>query len=198
MEIKVKNKKPTWVRPLKELAEVICDKDWLKTAPNFIVYYVWRGVKEKDDLRYDITLIPPRMLGIEFPKTKGNRNSKNYPELYTVLEGEAIFLLQKMKGKTVQEIIAIPAKKGDWTIASSEYIVMTINPSKKTLKMGNWVSKKNENIYGEIEPLSGAGYYYTKNGWVKNKNYKKVPKLRFKKPLKKAPKNLDFLYGNKH
>lgn len=194
MEVKPKVKKE--IRYLNDMREVLYDKKWLKTAKNFPVYYMYRGVKEKNGLRYDITLIPPRMLGKEFVKTKGNRNSKSFPELYTVLEGEAIFLLQKMKEKTVKEVLAIKTQRNEWAIASSDYIVVTINPSKKRLRMGNWVSEKNKNIYGEIEPFGGMAYFYTKDGWIKNKNYKKVPKLRFKKPLKVAPKNLDFLYGN--
>ncbi len=201
----LRRKKPDLVRYSKEMRDVLYDQEWIKTAKNFPVYYVWREVRKprgsnsatlrggKNGLRYDITLIPPRMLGKEFVKTKGNRNSKGFPELYTVLEGEAIFLLQKMKEKTVKEVLAIKTQRNEWAIASSDYIVVTINPSKKRLRMGNWVSEKNKNIYGEIEPFGGMAYFYTKDGWIKNKNYKKIPRLRFKKPLKSSPKKLDFL-----
>jgi len=41
--------------------------------------------------------------------------------------------------------------------------------------------------------MKGAGYFYTKSGWIKNKNYGKVLQLRFERPLKSKPKNLDFL-----
>jgi oxalate decarboxylase/phosphoglucose isomerase-like protein (cupin superfamily) len=41
--------------------------------------------------------------------------------------------------------------------------------------------------------MKGGCYYYTKSGWVKNKNYEKTPELRFEKPLKSIPKNIDFL-----
>lgn len=184
------------VRCLKEMKKVLYDQKWAKTAPNFKVYYMYRGVKKKNGLRYDITVIPPRMLGKEFVRTKGNRNSKNFPELYTVLKGEAIFLMQKAKGKNVKDVLVIRAKKGDWLIIPSKYAIITINPSKKNLETGNWVSEKNKNIYSELEKMKGACYYYTKKGWIKNKNYKRVPKLRFKKPLRKMPKNLNFLHGN--
>jgi len=97
---KLKSKKPK-VRYLKEMAKVLYDKELPKKAGNFEVYYIWRGVKKYNELRYDITLIPPGKLGREFVKTKGNRNWKNFPELYQVLAGEAIFLLQKGKGKVV-------------------------------------------------------------------------------------------------
>ena len=189
----MKTKKPE-IRYLNDMKEVLYDKKWLESAPNLELYYMRRGVKKKNGLRCDITVIPPRMLGKEFVKTKGNRNSNNFPELYTVLEGKAILLTQKTKDGIVKDIAAIKMKKGDWAIVSSDYAVITINPSsQKTLKTANWISEKNKNIYGELETMAGACYFYTKEGWVKNIKYKIAPKLRFEKPLKKSPKNLDFL-----
>ena len=185
------------IRFLNDMEEVLYDENWAKKAPNLELYYMYRGIKKKNGLRYDITVIPPKTLGKEFVKTKGNRNSKSFPELYTVLAGEAIFLMQKVKGKSVKDVRVIKAKKGNWLIIPPKYAVVMINPSKKNLKTGNWVSENNKNIYKEIEAMQGACYYYTKKGWIKNKKYAKVPQLRFKKPLKKIPKNLDFLYGNK-
>ena len=186
---------------MNDMKEVLYDKKWLESAPNLELYYMRRGVKKKNGLRYDITVIPPRMLGKEFVKTKGNRNSNNFPELYTVLKGKAILLMQKAetclpagREKIAKDIVAIKMKKGDWAIVSSDYAVITINPSsQKTLKTANWISEKNKNIYGELETMAGACYFYTKEGWVKNIKYKIAPKLRFEKPLKKSPKNLDFL-----
>lgn len=180
-------------RYLKELAKVLYDQKWLRGNKNFPVYYLQRGIKKKNGLRYDTTVIPPKILGKEFVKTKGNRNSDNFPELYTVLTGQALFLMQKTKGKEVKDVIAVRAKKGDSLIEPPGYAIITINPSKKTLKVSNWISEKNKNIYKGIERMAGACYFYTKSGWIKNKNYKKVPKLKFKKPLKSIPKDLDFL-----
>ncbi len=183
-------------RRLSALKSVLYDQKWVKNAPNCELYYIHRGVKTKGELRYDITTIPAKMLGQEFNRTKGNRNSKNYQELYTVLKGKAIFLMQKTKrGRMdiIEDIVAIKANKGDSVIFPAKYAAITINPGKKELKVANWVSKKNNNVYREILAMKGPGYFYTKSGWIKNKNYKIVPKLRFEKPLKKIPSNLDFL-----
>jgi glucose-6-phosphate isomerase len=188
-----KLKKPE-VRYLDEMKNVLHDKKWAGTAPNFPIYYMYRGVKERGELRYDITVIPPKMLGDEFVRTKGNRNSKGYQELYVVLRGEAIFLMQKTRVEIVKDVVVIKAKSRDWVIVPPNHVVITINPSKKVLKTGNWVSKKTKNVYRDIEKMQGACYYYTKSGWIRNKNYKIVPKLHFQKPLKKIPKNLNFLY----
>jgi len=183
-------------RLLKEMKGVVYDQKWLKTAdPNLELYYVYRGVKKQGELRYDVTEMPSQMLGKEFVRTKGNRNSDGYPELYTVLEGQAILLMQnnKEKSELVEDVFAIEMKKGNWIIISPDYSIVAINPGSRTLKTGNWVSEKNQNIYQEIEKMNGACYFYTQAGWVRNENYQEIPELRFEKPLKKRPKSLEFL-----
>ncbi|MBU2539605.1 glucose-6-phosphate isomerase [Patescibacteria group bacterium] len=194
MEIDLKNLKPD-VRHLRDMKKVLYDKEWLKTAQNLELYYMYRGLKKEKGLRYDITVIPSKMLGEEFVKTKGNRNSDNYLEIYTILEGKAIFLLQKMENEKVKDVFAIKAKKGESVMNPAEYYIVSINPFKKLLKLGNWVPERNKNIYQDLENKQGACYYYTKNGWIKNKNYKNIPKLRFEKSLKSLPKNLNLLKG---
>lgn len=194
----VKNTKPD-IRFLDEMKSVIYGQQWfkqIKKPERLPLYFMHRGLKIKDGWRYDITVIPPKMLGEEFVKTKGNRNSNGFLEIYEVLEGEAIFLLQKMKNGKVEDVMAVKAKKGDFVLDPAGYCLVSINPSKKTLKLGNWVPEKNENIYKEMEKKQGACYYYTQKGWLKNENYKKVPKLKFKKPLKSMPKKLEFLLNN--
>ena len=175
------------------MKSVLYDQEWAKTAPNLEVYYMYRGVKKKNGLRYDITVIPSQMLGEEFPKTKGHRHSNQYPEVYRVLEGEVIFLTQKGKKNLIEDVYAIRAKKGEVVIVPPGYEHLLINPSKKKFKIGNWLSERCQNIYDFFERLQGACYYYTKRGWIKNKNYGKVPQLRFKKPLKSLPSDLSFL-----
>ncbi|MFQ6049994.1 MAG: glucose-6-phosphate isomerase family protein, partial [Candidatus Paceibacterales bacterium] len=119
--------------------------------------------------------------------------SEGYGELYIVLKGEGIFLVQKQKENKIEDVYATKAKKGSFVIVPPHYGHETINPSKKTLKIANWVSKRCKNSYKLFEKMQGACYYYTKSGWLKNKSYRKTPKLYFKKPLKTMPKNLDFL-----
>ena len=192
MEVSLKNKKPD-IRRLYDMKEVLCDQKWLKTAPNLELYYMYRGIKEKNNLRYDITVIPSRMLGKEFVKTKGHKHLGKYGEIYMVLEGEAIFLMQKIKEKRVEDVYAVKSKKGDVVIIPPYYGHVTINSSFKDLKMADWISKNCQSDYQLFEKMRGACYYYTKKGWIKNKNYKEVPELRFEKPRKTIPKDLSFL-----
>lgn len=181
------------IRYLDEMRDLLYDKKWAKKAPNLPLYYMYRGVKEKKGLRYDITIIPPRMLGREFVKTKGHEHIGDYQELYKVLKGKAIYLLQKQKGGEVEDVFAIRAKSGESIIVPPGYGHVTINPSKSELKIANWVSKECKSNYEIFEKMKGACYYYTVSGWIKNKNYGKIPQLHFEKPLKSVPKNLTFL-----
>lgn len=203
MEIKLKNKKPD-IRYLNDMGSVVYDKEWAKTAPDLELYYMYRGVEKKGELRYDITEVPAKMLGSEFVKTKGHYHVGNYQELYMVLEGEAIFLMQKRNGEIIEDVYAVKTKKGQAIIVPPGYGHVTINPSKENLKMANWISENCKSDYSDYEKLQGACYYYTQAGpasakglgetkWLKNENYKQIPELRFEEPFNSVPENLDFL-----
>ena len=183
------------IRYLNDVKKVLFDKKWLKKADNFELYYMYRGIKRKNDLRYDITIIPSKMLGQEFVKTKGHHHQGKHGEVYIVLKGQAIYLLQQQaeKDQEIKDVYAVKAKKNDVIIVPPFYGHVTINPGKEKLETANWLFDKCESNYNIFEKMSGACYFYTEKGWIKNNKYKKVPKLKFKKPLKKIPKNLNFL-----
>jgi glucose-6-phosphate isomerase len=189
---KLQDLKPD-VRHLSDMENVLYDKDWAAKSPNLELYYMYRGVEEKDDIRYDITVIPSQMLGQEFVKTKGHQHCGDFQEIYSVLEGKAIFLMQKQNNGRIEDVFAVQAQSGQSIVIPSGYGHVTINPDETELKMSNWVNKKCVGDYGVFEKLTGACYYYTKSGWIKNKNYQEVPELRFEEPLKSAPTDLNFL-----
>ena len=189
------------------MGRVVYDKKFAKKSPDLELYYVYRDIKKENGLRYDITVIPAQMLGQEFVRTKGNHNSGGFDELYTVLEGKAIFLMQKHQGPVVEDVVAVKVQKSEFVIVPAEHTVIIINPTNKKLKTANWVSEKNKNIYEELEKMGGMCYFAVDKEkgnrkqkaenikWVKNKNYKNIPELRFKKPLKQKPENLNLLKG---
>ncbi len=124
--INLKSIKPD-IREVEDIKEIIYDKEWLKTAPKDLkLYYMYRDLAENEidrrkivenDLRYDITIISSLMLGKEFNKTIGHDHpivpgtDMTYPELYEVLEGEAIFLLQDSDNDEIKDVFAVKAKK---------------------------------------------------------------------------------------
>lgn len=182
------------IRKLSDMKEVIADQTWAANALDVDLYYMYRGVAQENGLRYDITVIPARMLGNEFSKTKGHVHIGNYQEVYTVLEGQAIYLMQKTEHENVQDVYAVKCDKGDTIIIPSGYGHMTINPSStQELKMANWISPDCKSDYSLFEKLQGACYYYTTEGWINNKHYKNTPPLRSEEPIKEIPKDLNFL-----
>jgi glucose-6-phosphate isomerase len=195
-----------------------------KLTSDFNAYYMFRDVYYtthdhnimlKHNYRYDITIIPPACIGDEYIKTFGhyhptiNNTNLSYTEIYEVLKGEAVYLLQRVEDKKVLDVMAIFAREGDKIIIPPNYGHVTINPSKKPLEMANWVARNFTSIYKPFEELRGACYYYTKNGWIANKNYVINSDLRiFEKPpsvnifdlgntgmyeLIKTPDKLEFL-----
>ncbi len=183
------------VRMAKDLKPVLFKPEALKE--DFPAYYMYRDLYESEEdrkviesscLRYDITVIPPAKIGEEYVKTFGHYHPKkgcvSYPELYEVLEGEAIYLLQK-RGKRddeIEEVLVVYAEKGDKVVIPPEYGHVTINPSEKPLKMANWVCRNFSSIYEPFRKLRGACYYYTDKGWIKNENYR-VSEIKFVKPV---------------
>jgi len=184
------------IRKLSELKEVVYDRAWLENNKRDLeLYYMHRdlALSKKDrgllldaNLRYDITIIPPRMLGTEYVKTLGHYHPDakpgiTYPELYEVLEGEAVYLFQK-PGKSydeIEEVIAVKAQKGDKVLIPPNYGHVAINPAKKSLKMANIVERNFTSIYKPYIEKRGAAYFLTEKGYVKNENYKKILELRF-------------------
>ncbi len=212
------------VRLAKDMKEVIIDKDWLEGNEDTGLYYMYRdlwkeGDKEtikEENLRYDITVIPPRDLGKEFVKTKGHYHPNvvsgvSYPEIYEVLDGEAHYLLKKKSSDGVEDVVLMKAEEGDKALIPPNYGHITINPGDSELKMANWVDRTFDSIYQDILELEGGAYYELKTGeWVKNENYDNVPEMREVEStvipelgiekgknmyslIRENPENLDFL-----
>ncbi len=142
-----------------------------------------REIIKENDLRYDITVIPPAVAGKEYVKTHGHyhpvaERGLSFPEIYEVLSGKAIFLIQREEDGIVRDVFAISAEAGDKVIIPPDFGHVTINPSIKVLKMSNWVSRKFASIYDPYISRRGACYYLTLEGWVDNGNYLQVPDLK--------------------
>src|SRR5258708_24548923 len=112
MEIDLSKLTPD-VRTLDEVRMVLADQSFAKTAENVELYKMYRKIKIENELRYDVTVIAPRMFGNEFVKTKGHIHAGFYGEVYIVLEGEGIYFAQLGDENTIQDVFAVHAKKGD-------------------------------------------------------------------------------------
>jgi len=181
------------VRRGEELRDVLRDPQTI--CEDFDAYYIFRDVYEDEEdresakragVRYDITIIPSRIIGEEYIKTYGHyhpkMNAHTYPELYQVLEGEAIFLLQlpyPEDRRKIADALAIRASSGDVVLVPPDYGHVTINPSNSVLKLANLVARDFSSVYDDYKRMRGACYYFLTPGrWVTNPNYLKVPELR--------------------
>lgn len=185
------------IRMLFDMNEVIYDRKWLESADNAELYHMYRElslnnndtfVMKEHNLRYDITVIPPRMLGCEFVKTAGHYHPKvtgydmTFPEIYEVLSGEAQYILQKLEDGQIKDVVLIKAGVGDKVIIPPGYGHLTINVSNKVLKMANWVECGFESMYLPIKEKGGGAYFVLDKGFVKNPRYDSVPEIRLLKP----------------
>jgi glucose-6-phosphate isomerase len=207
----IENKVPD-IRHLFDIKEVIFDQEWLKNQrENLELYYMYRdlGITEEEkkkihsnNLRYDITIIPPLALGREFSKTAGHYHSKakdsfSFSEIYEVLEGEAYYLMQsEIKNNCVEDAYFVHAIKGDKVIIPPNYGHFTINAGKERLVMSNWISLNSVSDYNQLKEKKGACYYATRNNkggirWIKNGYYEKTPELRKLNPTNFSELGLD-------
>lgn len=184
----VLNEKPLGrsTRILKDMKDVIKDQEWVKTVkPERKMYYMFRNIYEDTDktiiednnLRYDITIIPPDMMGDEYIKTQGHCHpcvsgtDVTYPEIYQVLNGQAIFMFEKKEGKQTKTY-HIHGKEGDIVILPPGCSHVTINPTDQILILANWVETNFKSDYKPLLKAKGLAYYYIKkdneNEFIKN------------------------------
>jgi glucose-6-phosphate isomerase len=179
------------VRTAEDLRGVLADPKCACTGP---VYYMYRDVARSSEdrswlaaqkLRFDITVIPPRILCGEYNKTKGHYHPADpsgtgYPEIYEVLAGEAHYLIQN---HDCSDVVMIAACAGEIVVVPPGYGHVTINPTHSTvLQMENIVSSRFSSDYRGYEAQNGAAYFEKiKNGFVPNPAYKDLPHLRMVK-----------------
>ncbi len=201
---------------------IFCEKGKIEHK---IGYDVCRGKDWQGELRYDLTLIYPvknktsetsalpsarisngvyaKGTTKELPRTFGHYHTQGYAELFEVIEGTTMALMQQFGAESdiIERVYLIEASKGDKFIILPDFGFTNINPDKaKNLLFSNWINTNVENQYDSIKKYNGFCYRALRGGngniiFKKNENYKKIPeliKLRPKK-LPKELKNLDFL-----
>ncbi|MBI2444765.1 glucose-6-phosphate isomerase [Candidatus Micrarchaeota archaeon] len=129
-----------------------------------------RDAFAKRSLRYDITVVPPVMLGEEYNKTLGHyhpysiRPPLSYPELYEVLHGTAHYLLQKRKATPtgtleIERCFLVETRAGEKAIMPPDYGHVTINAGFEPVVMDNLVERTFKSVYEPYVQRHGAAYY---------------------------------------
>lgn len=165
---------PFTTRTVSEMAEVLLDPK--KATPDGPAYHMYRDVFLWGALRYDVTIIPPRMYGDEYAKTYGHYHSEakkglTFPELYQILSGEGMFIMQFPQKNDRYDCIFVKCKKGDIVFIPPNYGHVLINLSTaSTLVSCNIVSNSFSADYSGYKEDHGAAYFYTKDGLTQNMN----------------------------
>lgn len=188
------------VRKLKDARDVLRKPD--SPGPERL-YYMYRGVSRREDLnefsslgiRYDVTVLNHGTIGGEFVKTVGHYhpavrpNGPAFPELYQVLHGKALYVLQRPLdgGFSTAEFLVVEADEGDAVLVPPGYGHVTVNTQPEPLAMANLVAVDFESDYEPMRRQRGAAFYVVEeNGltkFVRNPSYSYVTGPRFLKPV---------------
>lgn len=166
------------VRRLGEMRGLLAEDD--PGPDNRPCYLMYRDVRAAADeallhehgLRYDITVTLPGRIGSELMKTAGHYHcfipgsTTSYPEVYEVLAGQALFLLQRvcdprasLAEVVVEEVLLISAGPGERLIIPSHCGHVTINAGSTPLVVSDLIARACDNLYGAFVEARGAAYY---------------------------------------
>ena len=192
-----------------------------------IVFEKDRALFRKYDFRYDITVIMPGTVQGECKKTSGHYHGYlkdrpfTYPEIYEVLSGKAVYILQKVKNfdreneePVIEDLKAVFVEAGQAIIIPPFYGHCSINVGNGPMAFSNIAVVSCPMHYEPLQKKHGLSVYVLKDNnkisFVPNKNYIGVPEINhvipkenpelgviFGKPVYgvfiKSPEKFDFL-----
>ena len=184
------------VRLLDELTDVAMEPEVCRGSAE-VAYYMYNGVFHRDDqpllndvpMRYELTLIPPRLMGREFVKTFGHLHSPepksgiDYAEVCEVLVGTAHFIFQTLDvaGPAASAAFYAEAQVGQKVLLPPGFDHCTINPGPEPLLFSDVITLGVSGIYDRFRTTRGAVYLEVANGgepqFIVNPTYQDVPPL---------------------
>ncbi len=149
-------------------------------------YYMIRGGSEKKN----ITVWESGTVGGEYIKTYGHYHVDDLPEIYWILEGEGIALLQKRSEDTPDvidelkvvkvkagDVLNIPIRFGHLVANVGDTFFVTKDDSPVNLS-GDSASMPAHADYKPVQALKGFAYYIVehegKPALIRNENYKEI------------------------
>jgi len=180
------------IRRLKELEPVLYDRRCCRHPYlEMPVYEIYRDCCNDEarrllfehNLRYDLTVMPPLLLGEEYVKTMGHHHLPNgsaspHPEVFEVLEGEARFILQEERLGKLVKVILLTVKEGEKIVVPGDRGHVMINASSRRLVTGNLLSLDCNQTYDQYIKRRGAAFYVLNSGIVENARYSQLPEVQ--------------------
>jgi glucose-6-phosphate isomerase len=165
-------------RALSEMRPFLMDTQAKFEKP--AAYYMYRkaGLRKSIDgfgenhLRYDLTVMESGKIGREFVKTIGHYHpfkpgtTTRYPEIYEVIQGQAMFVLQKIGAddNRIEKVYIATATAGEKVLMLPGCGHVTVNTATAPLVMANIVSDRFSSNYDPYRRKRGACYYILQEG----------------------------------
>lgn len=197
------------MRDLLACADNLCEDEYYYSAYRDIGLPIDTELFLKHDLRYDITVIDEGTINGERKKTSGHYHGyipnqmTTYPEIYEVLYGTAIYILQRVgnfdqdQQPIIDDVRAVTVEAGQAIIIPPFYGHCSINGGDKPLVFSNLAVISCPLLYQPISDKHGLSYYLIeKSGqlnFVKNNHYQSIPHLINVTP--KADTDLGITFG---
>ncbi|OGM95199.1 hypothetical protein A2524_03960 [Candidatus Wolfebacteria bacterium RIFOXYD12_FULL_48_21] len=162
---------PVHARTLEDARPYLMDKH--ATARRKNLYLMYRDMHREQDesifrkyhIRYDITVLFPGTLGGkkgEYIRTIGHTHPA--AEIYEVLAGEAMFVVQQIGAKQ-NDVFYIAATKNEKVLIPSGYGHITINVGTEPLILADLFSDSIKSNYSFFKKRRGAAFWVLLSPW---------------------------------
>jgi glucose-6-phosphate isomerase len=147
-----------------DLRSVVASPDAIDEIADEVAYLTYRDVRHAAEtglaangLRYDITVTLPGAVSREHIKTAGHYHALDpqgvsWPEIYDVLSGSAVFVLQRAVGDPagdpeIDRAVVVVAGPGDRLVIPPDYGHATVNVGDTPLVVADLVAVASNNHY---------------------------------------------------
>ena len=121
---------------------------------------------------YGIVIFTPGVFGGEYVKSSGQYHPPTppsnmaTPEIYTVLSGRGLFLLQKARPPydKIEDVVLVEVQAGETLLVPPDYGHLQINPSHEPLVFSYAVMDGMRGQYDAFRERRGAAYYVMRDG----------------------------------
>ncbi len=164
------------------------ENEYMYSAYRNIVFQEHEQKFKKYDYRYDITAIQPGTINGECKKTSGHYHGYiandvyTYAEIYEVIKGEIVFILQKVMNfnqaeePIIEDIKVVHVKAGQAIIVPPFYGHGSINPTDEVSMFSNIAVVSCPLLYQPIQAKHGLSVYIMKD----KETFKVVPNQDYK------------------
>lgn len=203
-------------KPLKRMVDLFQDSSAANLDED--VYDVYRDIRSDEDdelfkkykFQYDITVIHQGLIGKERKKTSGHfhgwetSGKHSYPEVYEVLSGTALFVLQKSMNFDIKDpsqividdLILVKAEMGQAVIVPPDYGHCSVNIGEGDMIFSNLAYQPCPVLYEAVQAHHGMAMLVGADQegltFQKNKMYSKLPKAHLATPKENGDLGIKF------